>query len=279
MLSQSLPAIFALLVWWISTGLILFLDGLPRHTYRWSLTAAGTLCVAAVVGAVQLGDDSSVAGAYLGFAAGIAIWGFIEISFLMGVITGPLRTACPSGSSHWRRAGLALGAILYHELAIAVIAAVLVMLTWNCANRTAMWTFVALWGMRQSAKLNLFLGVRNLSEEFFPDHLRYMQTYFRRAPMNLLFPVSITALTVAGVLLVRATAAAPASGYAEVSLSLLATLVWLGTLEHWFLVLPVPVEALWRWSLKARQLLRTTPRETAAERGLAPLPVSRRNPA
>ena len=38
--------------------------------------------------------------------------------------------------------------------------------------------------MRQSAKLNVFLGVRNLNADFLPDHLKYLQTYFVRAPMN-----------------------------------------------------------------------------------------------
>ena len=33
--------------------------------------------------------------------------------------------------------------------------------------------------MRQSAKLNLFLGVRNLGVEFLPQHLRYLQSFFR----------------------------------------------------------------------------------------------------
>ena len=35
--------------------------------------------------------------------------------------------------------------------------------------------------MRQSAKLNVFLGVRNLSEEFLPQHLHYLQSYFTRS--------------------------------------------------------------------------------------------------
>ena len=29
----------------------------------------------------------------------------------------------------------------------------------------------------------------------------------------------------------------------------------LGLLEHWFLVLPIPAEALWNWSVKARKAL------------------------
>ena len=50
--------------------------------------------------------------------------------------------------------------------------------------------------MRESAKLNLFLGVRNLSEEFLPAHLAYLQSYFRRRSMNMLFPFSVTVSTV-----------------------------------------------------------------------------------
>ena len=29
-----------------------------------------------------------------------------------------------------------------------------------------------------SAKLNVFLGVPNLNEEFLPEHLRYLQSFF-----------------------------------------------------------------------------------------------------
>ncbi len=38
-----------------------------------------------------------------------------------------------------------------------------------------------LWAMRQSAKLNLFLGVRNLSDELLPPHLRYLADVLRAA--------------------------------------------------------------------------------------------------
>ena len=52
-------------------------------------------------------------------------------------------------------------------------------LTRDGANQVGLWTFVILWAMRQSAKLNVFLGVRNLSEEFLPEHLRYLETSLR----------------------------------------------------------------------------------------------------
>ncbi|MFZ9407407.1 MAG: FAD-dependent oxidoreductase, partial [Burkholderiaceae bacterium] len=59
-----------------------------------------------------------------------------------------------------------------------------------------------LWCMRASAKLNLFLGVRNLGLEFLPSHLNYLQHYFRKAPMNLLMPWSISLATAVVVWLV-----------------------------------------------------------------------------
>ncbi len=51
--------------------------------------------------------------------------------------------------------------------------------------------------MNLSARLNLFLGVRNLHAEFLPDHLAYLVCYLKRAPMNRLFPVSVTLGTAA----------------------------------------------------------------------------------
>ncbi|WP_163591818.1 DUF3623 family protein, partial [Klebsiella pneumoniae] len=52
-----------------------------------------------------------------------------------------------------------------------------------------------LWLMRLSAKLNVFLGVRNLNEQFLPEHLRYMHSYFRQRSSNALFPVSVIGVT------------------------------------------------------------------------------------
>ena len=43
---HGLPALHGLLIWWFSTGLILFLDGLPKRTFRWSMAAATVLLIA-----------------------------------------------------------------------------------------------------------------------------------------------------------------------------------------------------------------------------------------
>lgn len=44
------PIIFAVFIWWFSTGLILLLDGLPRTTFRWSHLISSALAVMALVG-------------------------------------------------------------------------------------------------------------------------------------------------------------------------------------------------------------------------------------
>ena len=111
------------------------------------------------------------------------------------------------------------------------------------------WMAVAiLWLMRESAKLNLFLGVRNLSDELLPPHLLYLRGFFRQRPMNFLFPFSITACGVLLTILVQRTLAPGASDYSVTASALLAALTALGLLEHWMLVLPFRPAALWRWS-------------------------------
>ena len=42
------------------------------------------------------------AAAYAGFAAAIVIWGWHEMSFLMGAVAGPNRAECPPDATGWR---------------------------------------------------------------------------------------------------------------------------------------------------------------------------------
>lgn len=253
MYELALPALFAALVWWSSTGLIVFLDGLPRATFRWSMLGATVGLALGFYGLARTSADESIVGAYLAFGSAILVWGWHETSFLMGYVTGPRRTPCPEDSAGLRRAGHAFQTILHHELAIVVTLALAVALTAGGANQTGLWTLVALWALRISAKLNVFLGVPNLGEEFLPEHLRYLASYFRRGPMNLLFPVSITAATLAIILLGQAALAQGATAGEAAGLALVATLTALGLVEHWLMVLPVPAARLWGWSLGGRQ--------------------------
>jgi putative photosynthetic complex assembly protein 2 len=247
------PFAFTLLVWWLSTGAILYLDGLPRRTHRWSFMGATALLAVALYGVAITRDDTSIFGAYAAFASSIAAWGWQETGFLMGFITGPRRTGCPAGCRGWQRFKFAFQAILYHEFAIVALGIVMLALSWGSQNQVATGTYFILWIMRVSAKLNVFLGVRNLYEAFLPDHLRYLTSYFRRQRMNALFPLSVVASTIGAVLLWRSALADDASAFGLTQATLLATILTLAVLEHWFLVVPLPADALWRWGLRSRE--------------------------
>jgi putative photosynthetic complex assembly protein 2 len=246
--------VVALIVWWASTGVILYLDGLPKRTFGRSLLGATAVLAAALYGIANLRGESTVVGAYLSFACGVGVWGWLEMSFLMGYVTGPRRPARDARGREWRHFLHAIEAILYHELAIIVLAASAVALAWHGANQVGAWTVLILWGMRTSAKLNLFLGVRNLSEEFLPDHLLYLKAFFRKKPMNFLFPVSVTASAVVATIFVQRAIAPSASDFEATRWGLLATLLVLGIIEHWILVLPFSATALWSWGLRSREL-------------------------
>jgi putative photosynthetic complex assembly protein 2 len=246
----ALPALYAVVVWWFATGLILYLDRLPARTFRASMLAATAVLGPALYGLADSSTDQSVAGAYIAFTCGILLWGWIEMSFLMGFIMGPRRRACPDGCRGTRHFGHAIQAILYHEIAIIIAAGIVIALTFNGANQIGCWTFMILWGMRQSAKLNLFLGVPNLGEQFLPQHLKYLKSFFNRRPMNFLFPVSVTAGSVLAVLIAQRALADDATAFDVAGFSLLGAMISLAVLEHWFLVLPFPTDVLWRWSMR-----------------------------
>ena len=247
-----LPVVYTLFVWWFSTGVILYLNGLPRWTFKWTMMAATALLLLALLGLYVTGRDTRITGAYLAFTCAILVWAWQEVGFLLGYVTGPRRQPCPPGARGWQRTGYAVQAVLHHELALVVLCACVATATWDAANQTGWWIFIVLWVMRQSAKLNVFLGVRNLNESFLPVHLKYMQTYFTRKPMNPLFPVSVVLGTAAAWMLWDRALAPGVSDFEATSLTFQATLLSLAVLEHWFLVLPLPSEALWSWGMRSR---------------------------
>ena len=248
----GLPALYALFVWWFSTGVVIYLDGLPQRTFRWSMLGATALLGLSLYGLARSGADTSIGGAYLAFTCGLLAWGWQEISYYMGFVTGPRNKPCPEGCSGWRHFGHAIQTSLWHELAIIAASLAVVAITWGQPNQIGTWTFMVLWWMHQSAKLNVFLGVRNLNEQFLPEHLAFLKSFLTKKPMNLLFPVSVTVSTVIAVLLFRTALAGDASPFEAAGYTFLGTLMTLAILEHWFLVVPLPAAALWNWGLKSR---------------------------
>jgi putative photosynthetic complex assembly protein 2 len=240
--------LFALFVWWFGTGVVMLLDGMPHRTFRWSLAISTLIAVGALVCIARSADNGTVAGAYAAFTCAVLVWGWHELAFLTGWLTGPRKRACSAPLHGPTRFNEAVQAILWHELAIVAMGAGIAALTWGGANQVATWTFALLWVMRLSAKLNLFLGVRNRGEEFLPPHLLYLGSYFRRRTMNVLLPLSLLIGGAAAVLLVGA--ALDAGGAQRVGLLLVASMLVLALIEHLLMVTPMSALALWRWALR-----------------------------
>lgn len=248
--TYGLPIAVTLALWWASTVAILYLDGLPRRTFVWSMAGASALLVAAAAGVHASLPEATPAGAYLAFAGGLTAFGWQLISFYMGFVTGPRKDACDETCTGFARFVEALKTSLYHELTVCLMAAALLAVSWDQPNRFALWTFVVLWWMHQSAKLNVFFGVQNLALELLPAHLRYLASFMRQRPMNLFFPISVSISTIVTVLLAQRAGASEATEFEVVGFTMLATLMALAVLEHWFLVAPLDTRILWAWGEK-----------------------------
>ena len=144
-LLSSLPPVFwavlaALFLWWFSTGVLFWLAG-PRERGRGQPRRTGIVALSAALLATALATATAVAGhasvltAYASFLGGLGAWAFIELTFLSGLLTGPVRTPCPPGLSGTRRFVRALGTLLWHELAILGLGALMIWLTWGMPKR------------------------------------------------------------------------------------------------------------------------------------------------
>ncbi|VVB43680.1 putative 30.4 kDa protein in puhA 5'region [Beijerinckiaceae bacterium RH AL1] len=287
MTDASLAILYALFVWWFSTGLVFLVVLRRRAAVRAGLIGAAALFPICLVVLAASAGMTGVAGAYIAFTAAVVLWGTQEVAFLTGFLTGPRPLPCPPGATGLDRLAAALGAILYHELALLVTSGAVVAVTWQSANPFGAETFLVLWIMRVSAKLNLFLGVPVLNDEVMPERIAYLRTYFRRGPVNPLFPLCalVAVLLVAG--FVEAAADPQASRATTVGFSLLVGLTALALAEHAFMLVPLPIARLWKWSTGAAfpspARGRRWPREAGSDEGparLSPLnPAERHRPS
>ncbi len=257
-----IAATIAILCWWASTVVVMYLDGLPRRTHGWTLAIASGIALFAISTTIAAARTTTIGSAYLAVGSAIAIWGWHELAFLTGTITGARRGPCDPDARGWQRMWQATATVLHHEIALAATTVLLAIATWQQPNRYGFWTFAGLWGMRLSAKLNLFLGARNLGEEFLPAHLHYLRSYMTQRRMNALFPLSIGFGAGAIALAIRPIFASDASPHVIVGGTLLTTMLALGVLEHLLLMIPAPSRALWSWGLRSHARAAVTVSET-----------------
>jgi len=241
---------FAIFIWWFSTGIVILLNRMSRTAVTMSLVISSALGLGALAGLSHTAQQTGVMGAYCAFTCALLAWGWNELTFLTGWITGPQKTAILKSTSGWPRFMASFNAVAWHELSILVVGLVIVAITWDAPNQVGTGTYLVLWVMRTSAKLNLFFGVRNLSEEFLPTHLAYLESFFKRRRMNAFFPFAVVTASVCLWLLIEFANQPMTTPAQVVGAVLVGTMLALAIVEHFMLVLPLDTTALWSWEIR-----------------------------
>ena len=252
MSSPWIAAAIAVIAWWVSTGAILF--AVHRADERGPMARRAIVLLSApiaLVGFLMVRaslNEMTVLNVYLSFFGALLIWGWIELSFLTGYVTGPSRAPLIMRDEVGSRFQQAVKAIAFHEVLLLAASATLVAMSVQSENRIGMACFLILFLARIMAKLNLFFGVPRINTEFIPSALTHLKSYFRQGPITFAFPVAITVLT--ALLAVCAERLLNAQNdVTVVGFGLLTALTALALLEHWLMVVPLPDAKLWRWLL------------------------------
>ena len=251
--------VFTAMCWWFGTGVILWLDRLPPASFRWSLLGWTMLLILSFKGVYESIREVSVANAYLAFGSVIVMWGWHELAFLTGWITGPRKVALTEGAQGWQRFKESVQVMLHHEVALLLNFGILWLMQKDQPNHMALCTYALLWFMRLSAKLNLYFGVPQNGAQYLPSHLVYLASYFRTRLITPWFVISISVAIGTWCWLVwqaQQGAMAITTGWV-----MLATLLGLAIVEHLIMIFPLPLERLWGWAMgqSAKPALTTPP--------------------
>lgn len=249
--SLVLPFAVVTVLWFVSTGLVAMINHRLRQSFGRAVIIAG-VCASLGLGLLVITSHSTaVWAAYASFVGGLLVWSWHEISFLTGAVAGSHRDTCPKNVKGWQRFSMATMALIHHEIALAMTAALLLSLGAVTSNPTGAYTFALLLIFRLSSKLNIYWGVPNMSDELLPVHLAYLKSYF--GPKRLQPMLVLSTLAIIGLGAYFANAAINAVQPNEaVQASLLCCLCLLAALEHLFLAIPFRDSALWNWALEAK---------------------------
>lgn len=252
-----LPVLYTVMLWWFTTGLVIVVYGRSVRTVRLFFVIATGVMLAALGGLVALRDVGEPWAVYATFTCGTLVWGWLMASYYLGFITGePLPTDLRRRPGYYRlqqepvrRLRLAVRASMHHELLVLAFGLGLFWLNWNAANPWGSWTFLALWVMHLSSKLNVFFGVRNFPIEYLPRHLHGFGVLLGKRPINPFFPFAVVAATLVVWRMFSSVPAPDMPADQAVGLMLVGWMILLGVMEHWLLVLPVPA-MIWGWHLR-----------------------------
>ena len=237
----------SVLLWWVMTGLALICVHQPAASRKLIFSVSSIVMLFALMGVEINAATHTLLATVIGFAMALVIWAWLELSYLMGYITGPVKHSAPNPMGHSERFTHALGTTIYHELLVVGVVGLVCVLGAGLPNPTIQNTLAVLWLMRWSTKLNLFLGVKHFNSQWLPENMRYITSYLS-AGRNSWFSVFSTILAAFCTYLLFFWGQMATDPVAALSLFLIAWLASLAVLEHVFLMMPMGETALWRWA-------------------------------
>ena len=111
----------AVLLWWLMTGLALMSVHQPNALRQPIFLLATILAAAALWGVEANAAQHTTMATVTGFAMGLLIWAWLELSYLMGYITGPVKRPAREGMTWPERFYNALGTTIYHEVLVVCL--------------------------------------------------------------------------------------------------------------------------------------------------------------
>jgi len=242
-LQLFLAGFYSLVIWWVSTAIIIYFNFQPVVRFYFFLTS---LSLALIWGFlwVKHRNDDTIKGAYISFTGALFVWGFVEVSFYTGYIVGPYVRPIFAISPSWQAFHQAVHRSIYHEMMIMTLGIAALGIFWKAKNKFGLITFFILWFAHQSCKLNVFFGVSNIGQEFIPDAVSDMTPYMTVANMNWLFPFSITLNTLIAYKFLKNARNKGEMNWRRIGYILVGMMALLALVEHWLLVLPLN-ESLW----------------------------------
>lgn len=252
MASPWIAALAAIFTWWFFTGVILLIvrtsDVGKEVAHGRSVFLSIPIAALGVAGLVISATALNLTNVYVAFISALLVWGWIELAFLAGIITGPERTDCPAEMKGWDRFYRAYSTLMYHELLLVGALLVIVVICADAPNTFGMWTYLVLYAARISAKLNIYFGVPRINTEFVPRPLEHLKSYFTQGRITMAFPIGVTFLSFAVACFAERWFASTTTAQA-VGFALLTSMAALAAIEHWLMVVPLPDAKLWRWML------------------------------
>lgn len=186
---------YAIVLWWVSTGIIIILYRQPRWTYDATFGGMSIVAAACAVVLFLLRDNTSTWAVYASFSAGTVVWGWNLASYYTGFITGQRITLPTTTLSNRQRFQLAVKSTIHHELVSFLLLISALWFMRGATNPTGFVTIVLFYVLHLLAKLNIYFGVHNFSGEWLPAHLQYITAFFGPAHTHWFFVFTVSIAT------------------------------------------------------------------------------------